>query len=105
MRKYGPWEVAFHCSKCKKEVEEEARLYNGGVCPMCGNSSAGTLVQCDKLVRRKVYKPVKTERREAIEATRAKKNFFSFLQYRVVNFFKKMRPRVITIELEYRDGK
>ncbi len=93
MNKYGAWEAAYHCKGCGEEMDNDARLHSGGICPLCGNASVGSVVKCDKRIRRKVYKP-RIGRREAIEATRARSNSFSFFCYRVVTFFRRARPQL-----------
>lgn len=104
MSKYGTWEAAYHCAGCGEEMIDDARMYSGGICPMCGEAAAGSIVKCDKRIRRKVYKPLKG-RREAIEATRARNSGSSFLWYRIVTLFRGMRPRrTREFTWEYKDA-
>ena len=103
MSKYGAWEAAYHCADCGAELSENARMYSGGICPLCGNAAAGSIVKTVTLIRRKVYKPLKG-RREAIEATRARNSVSSFLRYRVVSFFRGMRLQLAReFTWEYKD--
>jgi DNA-directed RNA polymerase subunit RPC12/RpoP len=48
------WEAAYRCVVCKKEMSFETKMGCYGTCPYCGNSTRGTVVDCEKGSRRLV---------------------------------------------------
>lgn len=85
-------------------MDDNARRYSDGICSLCGKAAAGSIVKCNKRIRRKVYEPL-CGRREAVEATRARSSFFSYLGYRVGSFFRRARPRLAKeFTWEYKDA-
>lgn len=54
-RMRGPWEVAYRCSHCDLLLSFREVMDNDGVCPYCAFIGDGTVVDCAKIARRKVY--------------------------------------------------
>ena len=55
--KYGHWQPIHRCSSCSKVLSHTTIMYSGGVCPLCGASKLGTVVDYTLGSRRKSYSP------------------------------------------------
>lgn len=40
----GEWETFYACKKCKKEISWHTMMHSYGICPHCGNTDRGTIV-------------------------------------------------------------
>jgi hypothetical protein len=45
-RKTGPWSSRYHCVGCRKPMSFHTMMHSHGVCPMCGNTTRSTVVNC-----------------------------------------------------------
>ena len=52
----GPWKAIYVCTKCREPMKYTTMMNSGGVCPGCGNTAQGTVVDCETIAARLIYR-------------------------------------------------
>ena len=47
------WQYAYFCQECNEEISDDARYFNNGMCPKCGEQSRSSIIMtCKEVVFR-----------------------------------------------------